>query len=1076
MASSWIVTIVMVFFLAVVASDPCVPPGEFINGSSGFFTSPNFPNNFPANSNCTWNITVPTGRIIKVTFLNFTLEPNQNSGCIGEAELARVFITNVASDDGAQDFKICGQDLPAPVYSVGNSILVRLRSLSNVYSGFNASYEAIDGGQLCPRGITLTEASGVITSPYFPRLYPDNQNCSWQITAPQGNRVKLEIANTLNIQQCGPLPDCTCDYLQVQNGFSADHNGDDRICSVPGEAKTYYSTHESLKVLFVSDDTGSKQYDGFEATYTQLNYSPPSCPTEAISLSGNGTLSSPNYPMSNYPASRNCSWIITVPSGKQVKFTFTELALGSCENACSSDNCTYVELYDGASTSSSLLGRFCNGSVLHDVLSSGNQMFVNFRSGSSLDRGFEAQYSVTYHTACLPPGDFLWGSSGFFTSPNFPNNFPENSNCTWNITVPTGRIIKVTFLNFTLEPNQNPACIGEAELARVFITNVASDNGAQDFKICGQDLPAPVYSVGNSILVRLRSLSNVYSGFNASYEAIDGGQLCPRGITLTEASGVITSPYFPRLYPDNQNCSWQITAPQGNRVKLEIANTLNIQQCGPLPDCTCDYLQVQNGFSADHNGDDRICSVPGEAKTYYSTHESLKVLFVSDVTGSKQYDGFQATYTQLNYSPPICPTEAIPLSGNGTLSSPNYPMSNYPASRNCSWIITVPAGKQVKFAFTELALGSCENACSSNNCTYVELYDGASTSSSSLGRFCNGSVLQDVLSSGSQLFVNFRSGSSLDRGFEAHYSVFSARPTTTPSSTMITPSQTVTTPRSTVTVPTTAPSDGVDNSKIDSNKVLLILANKEFLRNGNRTSYIQIIVIQLKDEDQDVGTSTDEKYAAKNINKDYETKEEGEAYITAVFDYGKTEFTIGDEKHYSRSKEGSKIYLNGELESNTNYAVFQRSFDDYGSYDTEKFIFFKTKKSFPLVTVIVIVLVVVLVAAVLIAFAVYLLAKKRKRAVASGGTDMVVVNKNHAPYLDQDPEYQLTADEKLAPGSVICNPTYDDIVESGQREGGDYEEIKEGSTAKEGHYQQLDSKHTPDYEGLKPPQGLDTSL
>ncbi len=124
--------------------------------------------------------------------------------------------------------------------------------------------------------------------------------------------------------------------------------------------------------------------------------------------------------------------------------------------------------------------------------------------------------------ACVPPGDFLNGSSGFFSSPNFPNNFPANSNCTWNITVPTGRIIKVTFLNFTLEPNQNSACIGEAELARVFITNVASDNGIQDFKISGQRLPDPVYSVGNSILVRLRSLSNVYSGFKASYEAIDG--------------------------------------------------------------------------------------------------------------------------------------------------------------------------------------------------------------------------------------------------------------------------------------------------------------------------------------------------------------------------------------------------------------------------------------------------------------------------------------------------------------------------------------------------------------------------
>ena len=122
----------------------CVPPGHFLNGSSGYFTSPYFPNNFPANSNCTWNITVPTGRIIKLTFFSFTLEPGQNKACSGDSQGARIFISNVASDDGNQDFQMCGQQLPAPVYSVGNSILVRLRSLSNVYSGFNASYEAIN--------------------------------------------------------------------------------------------------------------------------------------------------------------------------------------------------------------------------------------------------------------------------------------------------------------------------------------------------------------------------------------------------------------------------------------------------------------------------------------------------------------------------------------------------------------------------------------------------------------------------------------------------------------------------------------------------------------------------------------------------------------------------------------------------------------------------------------------------------------------------------------------------------------------------------------------------------------------
>ena len=118
--------------------------GEALNGSSGFLTSPNFPNNFPQNLDCAWNITVPVGQIIRLTFLNFTLEPNQQTDCKGNLGGARVSITNVASDDGADPpFILCGQNIPNPVYSVGHFIQVRLNSGNNVFSGFNLTYEAI---------------------------------------------------------------------------------------------------------------------------------------------------------------------------------------------------------------------------------------------------------------------------------------------------------------------------------------------------------------------------------------------------------------------------------------------------------------------------------------------------------------------------------------------------------------------------------------------------------------------------------------------------------------------------------------------------------------------------------------------------------------------------------------------------------------------------------------------------------------------------------------------------------------------------------------------------------------------
>ena len=116
--------------------------GESLTGTSGFFTSPNFPSKVPQYSNCTWNITVPNGYIIKITF---------HSSFGWYWPTARLTITNVASDDGrGQPFQLYGWSFSYPVYSVGNFIQVIFTSQTDQYSGFNASYMAItyDSGKL----------------------------------------------------------------------------------------------------------------------------------------------------------------------------------------------------------------------------------------------------------------------------------------------------------------------------------------------------------------------------------------------------------------------------------------------------------------------------------------------------------------------------------------------------------------------------------------------------------------------------------------------------------------------------------------------------------------------------------------------------------------------------------------------------------------------------------------------------------------------------------------------------------------------------------------------------------------
>ena len=117
---------------------------------------------------------------------------------------------------------------------------------------------------VCPNLTTLSETSGVITSPFYPRYYQNNQRCSWQITASKGKRIVLDI-EYMSIKYCGA---CSCHYLEIVSGLSSDGVTFGRKCGYM-RSTSYFSFGESLKVLFVSD--AESWYGGFKATYTQVN-------------------------------------------------------------------------------------------------------------------------------------------------------------------------------------------------------------------------------------------------------------------------------------------------------------------------------------------------------------------------------------------------------------------------------------------------------------------------------------------------------------------------------------------------------------------------------------------------------------------------------------------------------------------------------------------------------------------------------------------------------------------------------------------------------------------------------------
>ena len=107
---------------------------------------------------------------------------------------------------------------------------------------------------------TLSEISGVITSPFYPRSGHNyyNQSCSWEIRARKGKRILLSIE------------ECASGYVEIQGGSLSAYDGPKwRIREGLIANQTYDWFKERIKVvLFVSDKSIR-----FKISYTQVNFS-----------------------------------------------------------------------------------------------------------------------------------------------------------------------------------------------------------------------------------------------------------------------------------------------------------------------------------------------------------------------------------------------------------------------------------------------------------------------------------------------------------------------------------------------------------------------------------------------------------------------------------------------------------------------------------------------------------------------------------------------------------------------------------------------------------------------------------
>uniref|UniRef100_A0A182RN21 Cubilin n=1 Tax=Anopheles funestus TaxID=62324 RepID=A0A182RN21_ANOFN len=670
--------------------------------TSGIIRSPGWPKNYLSNKVCEWVITVPMGQQIMLLVHSFKMEKHKSCRFDG------LTIRNGGTQHSPLIGNYCGEDDFNGTFSFSHQLYLRFYSdSSRNYPGFMIEWDSATTG--C--GGVLTSPRGSIISPNYPLPYGQNALCMWRISTSEGSAIHI-VFTDMDMEN---HKDCQYDYLDIYDGSDMGGRKMGRFCNAETDPIVLDTESNHAFIRMRTDETNQRR--GFQLKYNIL------CRRNITGFGG--IIESPNFP-NEYAASMDCRWTIKVPPGNKINLEFSHFDFESITQQ-NVDNAThqrcpfdYIEVQELGADDLPIARRYCANKP-PPIISKGRSIDLIFHTDASGEQmGFRAEWSIN---GC---GGLLTKPNGVFSSPNYPNHYPKNTECYWTIRVDPGKRIDLTVGEFHMETNFQCRYDG------LFIANDANFTQQMAMLCHEQQEPVHLTSSGNELFVKFYSDHTYsYKGFQAMYRTIDSQ--CGGKITLHQ--GFISSPNYPSNYPANISCSWLIETDASHTLQFNI-KSLAIERSS---NCTSDALQVYDGNTADV---DRLlltaCGSESNITTVTTSGREMLVKFQSN--NIIEAKGFQAEFIT------NCGSRIEVKQPGNILLNKAHKMS----SDNCTWVLMAPEPTQrITLTIAHLSVMDVEGDCFAS----VMVYDGDNTDGPIRFEGCGHKIPPAIVSRGNALTI-----------------------------------------------------------------------------------------------------------------------------------------------------------------------------------------------------------------------------------------------------------------------------------------------------------------------------------